>query len=163
MMFAATDISESVRRALLRLPRYGVFDNLTFRVDGTEVTLAGQARDPKLKSSAEKAVRKIEGVSSVDNQIEVLPLSSSDDWTATAVYRAIYSMPTLPRFKNWPLDPMYNIPQSAPPIHVIVENGNVTLEGLVANEWDKKVAAIAVNGVGGVHKVTNNLRTESGK
>jgi hyperosmotically inducible protein len=151
-LFAA-DLVKEVRHELVTLPYYGVFDNLAYRVDGSKVTLFGQVRDPKLKSDAAKAVQSIEGVSAVDNQIEVMPLSSSDDQVRLAVYRAIYSKPNLQRYQMG----------AVPPIHIIVKNGDVTLEGAVANEMDKDVAGIAANGVGGVHKVNNNLRPESGK
>jgi hyperosmotically inducible protein len=86
----------------------------------------------------------------VDNQIEVMPLSPMDDRTRLAVYRAIYSKPALQRYQMG----------AVPPIHIIVKNGDVTLEGVVANDMDKTVAGIAANGVGGVHKLNNNLRTE---
>jgi hyperosmotically inducible protein len=152
-MFAASDLVKEVRHELVTLPYYGVFDNLSYRVDGSKVTLFGQVRDPVLKDQAGKAVKSIEGVSAVDNQIEVLPASSMDDGTRMAVYRAIYSKPTLQRYQLG----------AVPPIHIIVKNGNVTLEGVVANEMDKNVAGIAANGVSGVFKVTNNLRTDSGK
>jgi osmotically-inducible protein OsmY len=151
-LFAA-DLVTEVRHELVTLPYYGVFDNLTYRVDGSKVTLFGQVRDPKLKSDAEKAVKSIESVSAVDNQIEVMPLSGMDDQTRIAVYRAIYSKPTLQRYQL----------SAVPPIHIIVKNGDVTLEGAVANEMDKTVAGLAANGVGGVHKVVNNLRPDSGK
>jgi len=151
-MFAA-DLVKEVRHELVTLPYYGVFDNLAYRVDGSKVTLFGQVREPKLKSDAEKAVKSIEGVSAVDNQIEVMPNSGVDDQTRVAVYRAIYSKPSLQRYQLG----------AVPPIHIIVKNGDVTLEGVVANDMDKSVAGIAANGVGTVHKVTNNLRTDSGK
>jgi hypothetical protein len=107
-----------------------VFDNLAYRVDGSKVTLFGQVRDPKLKSDAERAVKSIEGVSAIDNQIEVMPLSSMDDQTRMKVYRAIYSKSSLQRYQLG----------AVPPIHIIVKNGDVTLEGVVANEMDKNVA-----------------------
>jgi len=151
-LFAA-DLGKEVRHELVMLPYYGVFDNLAYRVDGSKVTLFGQVREPKLKSDAEKAVKSIEGVSAVDSQIEVMPNSPADDQTRVAVYRAIYSKPTLQRYQLG----------AVPPIHIIVKNGDVALEGVVANDMDKSVAGIAANGVGGVHKVTNNLRTDSGK
>ena len=151
-MFAA-DLVKEVRHELVTLPYYGVFDNISYRVDGSKVTLFGQVREPKLKSDAEKAVKGIEGVSAVDNQIEVMPASPMDDQTRMAVYRAIYSKSTLQRYQLG----------AVPPIHVIVKNGDVTLEGVVANDMDKAVAGIAANGVGSVHKVINNLRTDSGK
>ena len=146
-------IAKEVRHELVMLPYYGVFDNLAYRVDGSKVTLFGQVREPKLKDDAGKAVKSIEGVSAVDNQIEVMPLSPADDSTRIAVYRAIYSKPSLQRYQMG----------AVPPIHIIVKNGDVTLEGVVANEMDKNVAGIAANGVTGVHKLVNNLRTESGK
>lgn len=151
-MFAA-DLMKEVRHELVTLPYYGVFDNLAYRVDGSKVTLFGQVRDPKLKDDAGKAVKGIEGVSAVDNQIEVMPLSPADDSTRVAVYRAIYSKPTLQRYQMG----------AVPPIHIIVKNGDVTLEGFVANQMDREVAEIAAKGVGSTHKVTNNLKTDSGK
>ena len=151
-MFAA-DLTKEVRHELVTLPYYGLFDNLSYRVDGSKVTLFGQVRDPKLKDDAGRAVKSIEGVTSVDNQIQVMKVSPADDDTRMAVYRAIYSKSTLQRYQLG----------AVPPIHIIVNNGDVTLEGVVANEMDKDVAGIAANGVSGVHKVTNNLRTDSGK
>ena len=151
-MFAA-DLPKEVRHELVMLPYYGVFDNLAYRVDGSKVTLFGQVREPKLKDDAGKAVKSIEGVSAVDNQIEVMPLSPNDDQIRIAAYRAIYSKPTLQRYQMG----------AVPPIHIIVKNGDITLEGVVANQADKDVAGIAAKGVGGAHKVTNNLRLDSAK
>jgi hyperosmotically inducible protein len=151
-MFAA-DLSKEVRHELVMLPYYGVFDNLAYRVDGSKVTLFGQVREPKLKDDAGKAVKSIEGVSAVDNQIEVMPLSPNDDQIRIATYRAIYSKPNLQRYQMG----------AVPPIHIIVKNGDITLEGVVANQADKDVAGIAAKGVGGAHKVTNNLRTDTQK
>jgi len=151
-MFAA-DLVKEVRHELVMLPYYGVFDNLSYRVDGSKVTLFGQVREPKLKSDAEKVVKSIEGVSGVDNQIEVMPLSPNDDQIRLEAYRAIYSKAPLQRYQMG----------AVPPIHVIVKNGDITLEGVVATEMDKNVAGIAAKGVSGAHKVTNNLRLDSGK
>jgi hyperosmotically inducible protein len=137
------------------LPYYGVFDNLAYRVDGSRVTLFGQVTQPKLKDDAGKAVKSIEGVQLVDNQIEVLPLSPMDDRIRLATYRAIYSKAPLQRYQL----------NAVPPIHIIVKNGHVTLVGVVANEGDKNIAGIAANGVSGVFSVDNNLTVEqaSGK
>src|SRR5690348_13806323 len=142
-MFAASDLTKEVRHELVTLPYYGVFDNLAYRVDGAKVTLFGQVREPKLKDDAGKAVKSIEGVSAVDNKIEVLPLSPADDQTRIAVYRAIYSKPSLQRYQMG----------AVPPIHIIVKNGNVTLEGFVANQMDKEVAGIAAKSVGTAHQI----------
>jgi hyperosmotically inducible periplasmic protein len=144
------DLVKEVRHELVMLPYYGVFDNLAYRVDGSKVTLFGQVRDPVLKTDAGKAVKNIEGVTSVDNQIEVLPLSPNDDRVRNDVYRAIYSKPALQRYQL----------SAVPPIHIIVKNGDVTLEGVVANSGDKDTAGIAAKTAPGVHNVTNNLKTE---
>jgi len=147
---AADRITREVRHELVTLPYYGVFDNLTYRVDGSTVTLMGQVTRPTLKSDAGNVVKRIEGVEKVDNEIKVLPLSPMDDRTRLAVYRAIYSFPSLERYAL----------QAVPPIHIIVENGKVTLEGVVATQADKDAAALRANGVQGVFSVVNNLQTE---
>jgi hyperosmotically inducible protein len=136
-----------VRHELVMLPNYGVFDNLAYKVDGYKVTLLGQVTRPTLKSAAERVVKDIEGVESVDNQIVVLPLSPGDDRLRLALYRAIYSRPGLDRYAL----------MAVPSIHIIVANGDVTLEGSVANEGDKNIANITANGVSGIFSVTNNL------
>ena len=143
-------IIKEVRHELVMLPYYGVFDNLSYRVDGSKVTLLGQVTRPTLKSDAENVVKKIEGVESVDNQIEVLPVSQSDERARLATYRAIFSKAPLQRYQMG----------AVPPIHIIVKNGNVTLEGIVDNEGDKNIAGLAAKGVPGTFGVTNNLRVE---
>lgn len=144
-------IIRQVRHELVMLPYYGVFDNLSYRVDGGTVTLLGQVTRPTLKSSAENVVKDIEGVDRVDNQIKVLPLSPNDDRIRIAVYRAVYGQTALNRYAL----------QAVPPIHIIVDNGKVTLEGVVANDGDKNIANIQANGVPGVFSVVNNLRVEN--
>ena len=133
-------LEKEVRHELVLLPFYGVFDNLEYKVDGGKVTLLGQVAQPVLKIDAGNAVKGIEGVESVDNRIEVLQLSPNDDRIRRAVYRAIYRTPGLDRYAL----------QAVPPIHIIVKNGNVTLEGVVATEGDKNLARIKANGVSGV-------------
>lgn len=140
-------LERAVRHELVLLPWYGVFDNLEFKIEGREVTLLGQVTRPTLKSDAEKAVRTIEGVEQVENQIEVLPLSPNDDRIRMAVYRAIYRDPSLSRYAI----------RAVPPVHIIVKNGNLTLEGAVSSEADKNLAGIRARGVGGVFSVTNHL------
>jgi osmotically-inducible protein OsmY len=143
-------LEREVRHELVMLPYYDVFDNLAYRVDGYTVTLLGQVSRPTLKSDAERVVKGIEGVEKVVNNIEVLPTSPNDDRIRLAVYRAIFGQAALNRYAM----------RSVPPIHIIVKNGNVTLEGVVANEGDKNIAGIQANGVSGVFGVTNNLRVE---
>jgi hyperosmotically inducible periplasmic protein len=138
---------KEVRHQLVMLPWYSVFDNLAYKVDGDKVTLYGEVTRPVLKSDAEAAVKSIEGVASVVNNIEVLPLSPMDDQLRRAVYRAIYGDPGLSRYSV----------QAVPSIHIIVKNGNVTLEGVVDNETDKNLAGLRANGVPNVFSVKNNL------
>jgi hyperosmotically inducible protein len=146
----ADRIVKEVRHELVMLPYYNVFDNLAFKVDGSTVTLIGQVTRPTLKSDAERVVKGIEGVEKVVNQIQVLPLSPNDEKIRMAVYRSIYGQAGLQRYGL----------QAVPPIHIVVNNGNVTLEGVVATQGDKDIANIQANGVPGVFGVTNNLRVE---
>jgi hyperosmotically inducible periplasmic protein len=147
-----TWLTKEVRHELVMLPFYSVFDNLQYQVEGAKVTLLGQVSRPELKSDAESAVRHIEGVEGVDNQIQVLPLSAFDDRIRRAEYRAVYSFPGLQ---------MYSL-RSVAAIHIIVDDGHVTLEGVVARQADKDEANIVANGVPGVFSVTNNLRVDNG-
>ena len=144
-------IYKEVRHELVMLPYYGVFDNLGYKVDpdGT-VTLVGQVSRPTLKSDAESSVKRIEGVEKVVNNIEVLPTSFNDDRIRRATYRAIYGNNVLSQYQL----------RAVPPIHIIVKNGRVTLEGVVARQMDKQVAGVQANGVQGVFEVTNNLVVE---
>jgi len=146
-----TRIIKEVRHELVMLPYYNVFDNLSYRVDGSKVTLMGQVTRPTLKSDAGNVVKRLEGITQVDNQIEVLPLSPNDDQIRFAVYRAIYGNPALSTRYGY---------RAVPSIHIIVKNGNVTLEGVVANAADKNIANIQANGVSGVFSVKNNLVVE---
>jgi hyperosmotically inducible protein len=141
------DLAKEVRHQLVLLPYYSVFDNLGYKIEGSKVILAGQVVRPTLKSDAENVVKKVEGVSSVDNQIEVLPVSPMDDQIRRATYRAIYGDPGLSRYGF----------QAVPSIHIIVKNGNVTLEGVVDSEADKNLAGIRANSVPNVFSVKSNL------
>ena len=141
-------IPREVRHELLMLPYYGVFDNLSYRADGSVVTLMGQVTRPVLKSDAEKVVKGIEGVTKVVNRIQVLPLSTMDDQTRTAEYRAIYGYQGLDRYAM----------RAIPSIHIIVDNGKVTLVGVVDSQADKDLAGVRANTVAGVFSVTNNLQ-----
>jgi hyperosmotically inducible protein len=143
-------VVKEVRHELLMLPYFGVFDNIAFKVDGFTVTLLGQVVRPSLKSDAENAVKHIEGVEKVDNQIEVLPTSPMDDRLRMELYRAIYGFPALEKYALG----------VQKPIRIIVRNGHVTLEGVVDNEADKNFAFVRANGVPGIFSVDNNLRVE---
>jgi hyperosmotically inducible periplasmic protein len=141
-----------IRKELITLPTYNVFDNLEFHLhDNDIVTLSGQVRMPSLKVSAERVVSNIEGVQSVINQIEVLPTSPFDDDIRRVAFLQIYSHSQLSRYGL----------QAVPPIHIIVKGGKLALEGLVANESDRAVAGIQANQVFNVFEVVNNLRVEN--
>ena len=140
-------LAKEVRHQLVMLPWYSVFDSLEYKVEGDKVILSGQVTRPTLKSDAEAAVKSIEAVSSVVNNIEVLPLSPMDDQIRRAVYRGIYGDPGLSR---------YSI-QAVPSVHIIVKNGNVTLEGVVDNEADKNLAYLRASAVPNIFSVKNNL------
>jgi len=144
---AVERIQKEVRHELVMLPFLTVFDNLGYKVDGYDVTLVGQVTNPVVKSDAEAAVKKIEGVEKVDNQIEVLPVSPMDDQLRRRLYRVIYGYPPLQR---------YALPVLKP-IRIVVKNGHVTLEGVVDSQADKNIVNIRANGVSGVFSVTNNL------
>ena len=141
-------ITKEVHHQLVMLPYYSVFDSLAYKVEGDKVTLLGQVTRPTLKSDAGAAVKSVEGVSSVDNQIEVLPLSPNDDRIRLAVYRAIFFDSSLSRYGQ----------QAVPSIHIIVKNGNVTLDGVVDSDADKNLAGLRANGVPNVFSVKNELR-----
>jgi hyperosmotically inducible periplasmic protein len=141
-------IIKQVRHELLMLPYFGVFDNLSYKVEGYKVTLMGQVVRPVTKSDAENAVKHIEGVEKVDDQIEVLPPSPMDDGIRRRLFRAIYGYPALQRYGLG----------NQKPIRIIVKGGHVTLEGVVDTEGDKNIAGIRANGVSNVFSVTNNLQ-----
>ncbi|MGA2431404.1 MAG: BON domain-containing protein [Candidatus Acidiferrum sp.] len=144
---AEQNLIKEVRHQLVLLPYYSVFDNLAFQVQGSKIVLVGQVVRPSLKSDAEAVVKNVEGVSSVENNIEVLPPSSMDDQLRRALFRAIYSEPGLSRYAQ----------SAVPSIHIIVKSGNVTLEGVADNETDKNLAGLRANGVPNVFSVKNNL------
>jgi hyperosmotically inducible protein len=144
-------LAQEVRHQLVMLPYYSIFDDLAFRVDGSTVTLLGAVVRPTLKSDAEGVVKNVEGVTQVNNEIEVLPLSPMDDQVRRAEARAIYGDPSISTRYGY---------RALPSIHIIVKNGNVTLEGVVANEGDKNLINLRANGVANVFKVVNNLQVE---
>jgi hyperosmotically inducible protein len=142
--------TERIRKELVKLPYYGVYDNLSFSVNGGEVTLYGEVVRPSTRSEAERRVLRIEGVDRVINNIQVLSPSSSDDGIRRRVYRAIFSSGSLYRYAMG----------ANPSIHIIVNHGRVTLDGVVSTQMDRQLAYMAANRVPGVFSVTNNLRVE---
>ena len=147
------ELLEKIRKELVTLPWYGVFDNLKYKLDGSTVTLYGEVVRPTTRSDAERRVARLSGVTRVINQIRVLPLSSFDDQIRRRTYAEISRKGSLYRY----------FMGANPSIHIIVDRGHVTLEGVVANRGDANLAYIAARGVPGVFSVTNNLRTDRGR
>ena len=141
-------IIREVRHELPMLPYYSVFDYLTYKVDGYNVTLMGQVVRPVIKSDAESAVKHIEGVQKVDNQIEVLPPSPMDDRLRRRAYHAIYGFAALEKYALG----------VQKPIRILIKNGHVTLEGVVDTEADKNLAGARANGIPGIFSVDNHLQ-----
>ncbi len=141
-------IVKEVQHELVMLPYYSLFDDLEYQVSGNTVTLLGEVVNPTLKSDAEHVVKKVEGVEQVNNQIKLLPPSSTDDQIRRRVARAIFSQDGLSKYSL----------SAVPPIHIIVDHGQVTLKGIVDSSMDKNLANIAANGVPGVFSVTNDLQ-----
>ena len=165
------NIVKQVRDKLTGLTDYGVFDSLRFAFKGKTIVLKGYASRPALKSDAERAVKGIEGVEGVENQIQVLPPSPNDDRIRVSLYRRIYSQPTLRKYTS--ASPGFGegpsvaraaggITQDPPmgyhAIHIIVDNGNVILSGVVDSKTDADVAAIQANSAPGVFSVDNDLQ-----
>jgi hyperosmotically inducible periplasmic protein len=145
---APQDLASQVRHKLVMLPYYSVFDDLSYKVENGVVTLQGDVTQPVVKNDAASTVKHLAGVTQVINNIRVLPLSSFDNRIRLAEYRAIYGFGGLYRYAMG----------TQPAIHIIVDNGHVTLVGVVDREGDKDMANIRANGVSGVFSVTNNLR-----
>ena len=136
-----------IRHQLTVLPYYSVFDYIAFTLDGNKVTLTGYVLRPTLRANAEAAVKSLEGVASVQNLIEVLPKSPTDDDSRRAVYRAILEDAALQKYGA----------SEVPGVHIILRNGEVTLEGAVATDAEKNLASTRAAGVSGVSAVKNNL------
>src|SRR5690242_2904877 len=140
-------LGRQVRHELVTLPYYGVFDNLAYNVSGSTVTLYGQVVRPTTRSDAERRVKRLAGVSRVINNIKVLPLSGFDDNIRRATYRSLARTGGLYRY----------LQGANPSIHIVVDGGHITLEGVVSNNGDKTLANMAARRVSGAFSVTNNL------
>ena len=167
---AVLNLAKQVRKQIVTQSQYGVFDNIHFGIQGDTVILRGQASRPTLKSGIERSVKKIEGVGTVQNEIEVLPVSQNDDRIRAAVYASIYGYAPLQRYTaNRGGRPGPSVARAAggitndPPIgyhaiHIIVKNGNVTLTGVVDSSTDVALAGMRANSVPGVFSVDNDLQ-----
>lgn len=161
-------LAQQVGKRLLSLPDYAVFDSLSFELRGSTVVLKGYASRPALKDDAAKAAKSVAGVQAVENDIQVLPYSPNDDRLRVAVFRRIYGAPTLRKYSNGaPLvvDPLAvaaggitnDPPLGFHAIHIVVDNGRVTLTGVVDSKQDAEMAYIQANGTPGTFAVTNQL------
>ena len=169
----AQSIAAQVGKKITSLTTYGVFDDITIAIHGKTIILRGYASRPALKSDATRVVKSIKGVESVDNQIEVLPNSPSDDRVRGAVYNAIYTTPSLSKYNAGagnlatagngpsPLIAAGGITEDPPmgfhAIHIIVKNGNVILTGMVLNQQDSELVQLKSNSAFGAHNITNQL------
>ncbi|MGH9944271.1 MAG: BON domain-containing protein [Pyrinomonadaceae bacterium] len=144
-------LTKKIRKELVTLPYYGVFDNLAYEIEGSTVTLYGQVVRPSTRSDAERRVAKLSGVDRVVNQIEVLPLSSFDDTLRVQTYRTLFRTGGLHRYALG----------ANPSIHIVVNRGHVTLEGVVSGKMDRQLAEFAARSVPGAFSVTNNLRLDN--
>jgi len=143
-------LQAEVAHQLNMLPTYSIFDVLNYQIQGSTVILSGKVRTLGLKTAAEDAVRKVEGVDRVQNDIEVLAPSSSDDRLRVEVARVLFNTPALMPYSMG----------AVPPIHIIVEGGKVTLEGIVNSQADKDLAGLKTSSIPGIFSVTNDLRVE---
>ncbi len=145
-----TWLDKQVRHEIGMLTRYGVFEYIDYSIQGTEVTLKGQVINPTTRTEAVTSVNRIEGVTRVVDAITVLPASQYDAQIRRAEFLAIFSDGALGQYAMGVV----------PDIHIIVNHGNVTLEGKVDSEGDRNIATLRANSVSGVFSVTNNLRVE---
>ena len=144
-------VAQRVRHEVLMYPYYTIWDDVSFRVSNGQVDLFGAVSEPYKKSDIEKIVKHIPGVASVADGIKVLPLSDFDNRLRLQVARAIYGDPAMFQYRNQPL----------PSIHIIVDNGHVTLTGVVATDMEKQIAGMRANGAGlSFGTVVNNLQVE---
>lgn len=164
-------LAEQIRKEIVTLPEYSLFDNLSYLFEdgGSTVVLRGQVARPTLKTSTERVVQRLEGVEKVVNEIEVLPNSPNDEQVRAGVYVRVYGHPTLSRYNPNRGTPLFSStarrsfgissdpPPGRHPIHIIVKNGHVTLEGVVDTEGDKTIAGLQANSTPGAFSVTNNL------
>ena len=165
---AAEETTSSVRRMLERLPYYGVFDYIVFRVDRGTVYLAGYSFDGRLPADAVMAGKRASGVDEVANKIELLPTSLNDDRIRWATFYRIYTDDFLSRYAPggaqgaWrELRDQRLFPGMQPvgryPIHIIVKNGRTMLLGVVDNTTDRQLAEVRAREVTGVFEVENTL------
>jgi len=146
------DIAQKLTHEIRMYSRYSIFDNISFLVDEGRVELVGAVSEPYKKSDLGRIAQHVPGVTSLSNDLKVLPLSPMDNRLRLQVARAIYRDPVLSRYSM----------EALPPIHIIVDNGHVTLEGVVGTDMEKNVAGLRASGVGlSFGPIVNNLHVEN--
>jgi hyperosmotically inducible protein len=146
------DLAKSVRHEILMYPNYSLWDDINFRVQNGNVELLGSVNQPYKKSDLQKIIQHVPGVTAVTNELKVLPLSSMDDRLRLQIARAIYRDPVLSRYAQG----------AVPSIHIIVDNGHVTLTGLVNSNSEKQIAGMRASGAGlSFGPVVNNITVEN--
>ena len=150
--YTDAEVAGKLAHEIRMYSRYSIWDNINFRIRDGNVELLGQVNQPYKKADLTRLAQHVQGVTSVTNELEVLPTSFFDDQLRLRVARAIYRDPVLSRYAL----------QAVPPVHIIVNNGHVTLEGVVNNDMEKQVAGMRAGGAGlSFGQVTNNLRVEN--
>ena len=144
-------ILEKARHQVLLYPYYTIFDNITLSTQGNQLTVAGQVTQPYKKSDLGNILADIRGVTNLKNDIQVLPVSSYDDHIRLAIARRIYGDPGFFNYGN----------QANPPIHIVVDNGNVALEGVVNSNVDRQRAEFDARFATTYFGLKNNLRIAS--
>lgn len=139
---------EAARKRVVTYYAYGIYDNVELTAQGNKLIVSGQVKNPFKKTDLGRILMRVRGVRELENNLEVLPLSTHDDIIRVQVARAIYGSSALAR---------YGI-GSNPPIHIIVRNGNVKLEGAVGSKLDSRLAEFAARSAALSFSVTNNLR-----
>ena len=166
---SARETTQSVQRALERLPYYGVFDFMAFNVERGTVTLTGYAYHGSLRSAAESATRRVAGVDEIANRVELLPASQNDDRIRWATFYRIYTDSFLSRYAPGGPDqirrdlydsrrfPGMHQPLGMYAIHIVVRNGHTTLFGVVDNAGDRQIAEMRAREVTGVFSIENEI------
>jgi hyperosmotically inducible protein len=144
-------LTNAVRHAVVMYPRYSIFDDVYIQVSDGSVHLSGVVSEPFKKADLDKIVRHVAGATAVQDDIRVLPLSPNDDRLRLRVARSIYGDVTMTKYAIQPLKP----------IHIIVENGHVTLTGMVATNFDKQIAGTRAASSMSFGPVVNNLQVEN--
>ena len=143
-------IFREVQRQVLRYPHFTIFDSVSAQIDNGIVVLTGKVTMPYKRDDIARRVNRLTGITEVQNRIEVLPASQFDDELRYRIARAIYGNPHFAGYGS-----MVN-----PPIHIIVERGRVTLEGVVNSDVERMLARSIATSFN-AFEVKNELKTDA--